>query len=95
MYVALSRAKSKIIFLDKSDNFKDNSNRYSFSEFEKNAICSAKDYKCCECRTNLLDRGFDIDHKLPLANGGKNTIENLQALCKKCHKNKTAKEIYS
>lgn len=95
MYVALSRAKSKIIFLDKNDNFKDNSNRYSFSEFEKNAICSAKDYKCCECRTNLLDRGYQIDHKLPLANGGKNTIENLQALCIKCHKNKTAKEIYS
>lgn len=95
LYVAMSRAKNKIIFIDKDDNFKENSNRYSFSEFEKQSICSAYNYKCNVCGTDLVDREFDIDHKIPIANGGKNSIENLQPLCKNCHKKKTAYEIYS
>lgn len=94
LYVAMSRAKEKIIFIDKEDNFKDNSNRYSFSEFEKQSIASAYNYKCASCKTDLVEREFDCDHKIPLANGGKNSIENLQPLCKKCHKIKTANEKY-
>lgn len=94
LYVAMSRAKEKIIFIDKDDNFKDNSNRYCFSEFEKQSIASTYNYKCAVCRTDLVEREFDCDHKLPIANGGKNSIENLQPLCKNCHKKKTAFEKY-
>jgi hypothetical protein len=94
LYVAMSRAKNKIIFVDKESNFKDNSNRYAFSEFEKMAIASSQDYKCKECENDLLEREFDIDHKIPIANGGFNSLYNLQALCKSCHKRKTAKETY-
>lgn len=94
LYVAMSRAKNKIIFVDKESNFKDNSNRYTFSEFEKMAIASSQDYKCKECESDLLERDFDIDHKIPIANGGFNSLYNLQALCKSCHKRKTAKETY-
>lgn len=94
LYVAMSRAKEKIIFVDKEDNFNDNSKRYSFSEFEKQSICSACNYKCSNCNTDLVEREFDIDHKIPIANGGKNSVENLQALCKNCHKRKTAYETY-
>ena len=35
---------------------------------------------------------FEIDHIRPLANGGTNQIDNLQALCKSCHQDKTANE---
>ena len=94
LYVAMSRAKNKIIFVDKESNFKDNSNRYTFSEFEKMAIASSQDYKCKECEKDLLEREFDIDHRIPIANGGFNSLYNLQALCKSCHKRKTAKETY-
>lgn len=94
LYVAMSRAKEKIIFIDKEDNFKDNSNRYSFSEFEKQSICSAHNYKCSMCKVDLVERQFQIDHRIPIANGGKNSVENLQPLCVKCHKFKTAKEKY-
>lgn len=94
LYVALSRAKNKIIFIDKEDNFNDNSKRYSFSEFEKQSICSAHNYKCAVCRTDLVEREFDIDHRIPIASGGKNSVENLQSLCKNCHKKKTAFEKY-
>src|SRR5262245_160040 len=34
----------------------------------------------------------EVDHILPLARGGDNSKENLQALCKSCHSAKTARE---
>jgi len=94
LYVAMSRAKDKIIFIDKEDNFNDNSKRYHFSEFEKQSICSTYNYKCNDCQVDLVEREFDIDHIKPIANGGKNSVDNLQPLCKKCHKKKTAYETY-
>lgn len=94
LYVAMSRAKEKIIFIDKNEQFDNTSKRHSFSEFEKQAIASAFDYKCANCKNTLVEREFDCDHKTPLANGGKNSIENMQTLCKNCHKKKTANEKY-
>lgn len=90
LYVALSRAKEKVIFVNKKEQFDQTSKRHSFSEFEKQSIASNYDYKCANCRTDLVDREFDCDHKLPISKGGKNSIENLQPLCKTCHKQKTA-----
>lgn len=92
LYVAMSRAKEKLIFVDKDENFKDNSKRYCFSEFEKQAIASSYNYKCANCRVDLVEREFDCDHKIPISVGGKNSIENLQPLCKRCHLFKSAKE---
>ena len=94
LYVALSRAKEKIIFVNKKEQFDSTSNRKMFSEFEKQSIASANDYKCNICTADLVDREFDIDHKIPISKGGKNSVENLQPLCKNCHKNKTAKEKF-
>lgn len=94
LYVALSRAKEKIIFVNKKEQFDETSNRRLFSEFEKQSIASSHDYKCNNCKIDLVEREFDIDHKIPLNKGGKNSIENLQPLCKKCHKYKTANERF-
>jgi hypothetical protein len=94
LYVALSRAKESIIFVNKEVKFDQSSKRIMFSEFEKHSIASSHDYKCKNCQIDLVDREFDIDHLVPLAFGGKNEIANLQALCKPCHKNKTAYEHY-
>lgn len=95
LYVALSRAKNKIIFVNKKEQFCENTKRKLFSEFEKQSICSNFNYKCASCRTELLDRDFEIDHKIPLASGGKNSVENLQPLCKKCHTKKSNYEKYN
>jgi hypothetical protein len=95
LYVALSRAKENIIFVNKKEQFDESGKRKLFTEFEKQSICSGHDYKCVSCRTDLLDRDFDIDHKIPLASGGKNSIENLQPLCKKCHTKKSNYEKFS
>lgn len=95
LYVALSRAKERVIFVNKKEQFDETTKRKLFSEFEKQSIASANDYKCNICRTDLVEREFQIDHKIPIANGGKNVIENLQPLCKNCHKRKTANEKYN
>jgi 5-methylcytosine-specific restriction protein A len=34
----------------------------------------------------------DVDHRRPRAQGGRDTWENLQALCHSCHSRKTARE---
>lgn len=94
LYVALSRAKQKIIFVNKKEQFDETSNRKLFSEFEKQSIASAHDYKCNICNTDLVEREFDIDHKIPISKGGKNSVENLQSLCRACHKSKSAKEKF-
>ena len=45
---------------------------------------------CAAC-TQKIDAGkaWDIDHILPLAIGGTNAPENLQILCRPCHRSKT------
>ena len=37
------------------------------------------------------DRATDVDHIIELAAGGSNTIDNVQPLCKPCHKAKTSR----
>ena len=34
----------------------------------------------------------EVDHKVPLRQGGSYRVDNLQALCKSCHSRKTARE---
>ena len=34
----------------------------------------------------------DVDHIIPKAEGGEDTMENLQGLCRECHNNKTTSE---
>ena len=45
-----------------------------------------------DCGIKLLMGTFDIDHVHPLSAGGTNDESNLQALCKKCHHDKTQNE---
>jgi 5-methylcytosine-specific restriction endonuclease McrA len=35
---------------------------------------------------------LEVEHRLPLADGGTNELDNLQLLCRDCHKKKTASE---
>lgn len=51
----------------------------------KNGICN-------ECGDNV-GNSFDIDHLIPLENGGKDDESNFQLLCKPCHKLKTKADI--
>ena len=46
----------------------------------------------CECKVGGA-AGLDWDHIIPLELGGDDEIENLQPLCKVCHKAKTRGDV--
>ena len=46
--------------------------------------------RCVYCRRELGE-SYQVDHRMPLALGGSNNLDNLQALCKRCNLKKHAK----
>lgn len=60
----------------------------------RNELAFRQKYLCFICE-QLLPPVFDIDHIVPLNEGGTNEISNLQCLCKDCHIDKSAKEAES
>ena len=63
----------------------------SVSETKKKFVASQQQWKCGNCK-NQLNHTFEIDHKMRLEYGGTNDINNLIALCRNCHGEKTARE---
>ena len=47
-------------------------------------------WTCCQCGRVTMD--LECDHIINKASGGTDDIDNLQALCKPCHKAKTQAE---
>ena len=45
-------------------------------------VLEKSEKKCAGCQCCLESKKYEIDHKKPLASGGTNQIDNLQALCK-------------
>jgi hypothetical protein len=61
------------------------------SETKKKYVASMQDWKCGNCH-NQLSAWFEVDHKKRLEYGGTNNVDNLVALCRECHGQKTAME---
>lgn len=61
------------------------------SETKKKYVASQQNWKCGECKKQL-NAWFEVDHKIRLEHGGGNNVENLVALCRECHGQKTAME---
>lgn len=48
---------------------------------------------CQQCLENgVIREGSEVDHIIPLSQGGQDTDENKRLLCTPCHKAKSAKE---
>lgn len=47
---------------------------------------------CQHCHETHTPQHLEIDHILPLGDGGTDTEDNLQILCKPCHRTKTITE---
>jgi 5-methylcytosine-specific restriction endonuclease McrA len=69
-----------------------------FSSSQKNILWERSGGYCenPECRVKLVpfkgrQNSFEADHIKPWSRGGKTTIKNGQALCKKCNKQKGAR----
>lgn len=45
--------------------------------------------ECARCRFSMLASALDVDHIIPLYQGGTDTADNVQPLCGTCHRLKT------
>lgn len=63
----------------------------SVSETKKKYVAAQQGWKCGHCKKQL-PAWFEVDHKIRLEHGGSNHIDNLVALCRDCHGEKTAME---
>ena len=63
----------------------------SVSETKKKYVAANQNWKCGKCNQQLT-AWFEVDHKIRLDSGGSNHINNLIALCRNCHGEKTALE---
>jgi hypothetical protein len=61
------------------------------SETKKKYVAANQDWKCGNCKTQL-NAWFEVDHKIRLEHGGGNDVNNLIALCRECHGQKTSME---
>jgi len=65
--------------------------RAKFTKEQREQIKHEQEDKCIKCKIVLTEK-YHIDHIQPLANGGTNDKENLQALCVSCHIEKSREE---
>lgn len=49
-------------------------------------------YICQSCRKPEIEPRLEVDHIIPLSQGGKDIDSNLQTLCEVCHAAKTQRE---
>ncbi len=65
--------------------------KYTTQEWE--ALKAMYNYTCLCCRRQEPEIVLEPDHVVPLAEGGANTIDNIQPLCVSCNRKKSAKII--
>jgi 5-methylcytosine-specific restriction enzyme A len=67
---------------------------YGYAWREKTELIWARDKGLCQScyRNNLVVAAFAVDHKVPKFEGGNDDVDNLELICKSCHKNKTSSE---
>ena len=66
----------------------ENSVKRSVSESKKKYVAAQQGWKCKKC-AQTLTASYEVDHKIDLQFGGSNHVNNLRALCRNCHGEKT------
>lgn len=61
----------------------------SFTPGQIEALRRLQKNRCAACEKPLTE--YHIDHVMPVAKGGSNDISNIQLLCPKCNRQKSAK----
>jgi 5-methylcytosine-specific restriction endonuclease McrA len=79
--------KMAIIKHARRANVLKNGGTYTVSEWLD--LCGKYNYKCLRCEKTGIK--LTVDHVIPLSKGGKNSIDNIQPLCKPCNSSKGAK----
>jgi 5-methylcytosine-specific restriction endonuclease McrA len=66
---------------------KGNGGSYTVAEWQ--ALKATFDHRCLMCNRQEPEIKLTVDHVMPISEGGSNTIDNLQPLCKSCSSKKT------
>jgi len=66
--------------------------RKRLAKAQKNLILRSQHHKCALCQTDISKLPVHYDHRIPLAIGGSDEIENIQALCPNCHALKSQRD---
>lgn len=70
----------------------DKTPRINISAEAKKYVFERNNYQCQSChKIDLTAKILQVDHIIPLAQSGTNDFSNLQTLCAKCNRQKSAK----
>jgi 5-methylcytosine-specific restriction endonuclease McrA len=65
--------------------------RKRLGERIRKVVAASQQWRCHDCN-ELLSASFEVDHVLPVSQGGTNDLSNLNALCRNCHGERTSRQ---
>lgn len=65
------------------------SNRRALSKRIRILILERDGYKCCLCGRTAKETTLEVDHRIPVAKGGTDSLNNLWTLCIDCNRGKS------
>jgi 5-methylcytosine-specific restriction endonuclease McrA len=94
----IQKSREKLIVKTNRRRARKNSATGSYTVQQIAELFIKQGKKCAVCKTAISDKSgktkFHIDHVIPLAKKGSNSIENLALLCPRCNHSKNAKDPY-
>lgn len=65
--------------------------RRTITADEKRVVGARQGWRCSACGV-LLSSAYEVDHTVPLFEGGEDTLDNTTAMCPNCHALKSQRE---
>ena len=62
--------------------------RHSVKNGMRRQVFNIQNGKCSMCGDQLSFLHFTVDHVVPISKGGKNTLDNMEAMCDTCNQMK-------
>lgn len=91
MDIAKGKTKSYRIYdIDKEIVYPKGRTRIIYTKRERELVYHNADCRCQLCGRKIKYSEMTLDHIIPLAMGGEDRLENIQASCEECNKHKAA-----
>ena len=72
---------------EETSSYKPPSRNRNITSQTKTAVWRRDEGRCVECGSN---ENLEYDHIIPVSKGGSNTMRNIQLLCERCNRRKSA-----